>query len=78
MKTAVSIPDDLFNKAEDLAKRLEVSRSQLYARAIEEYTERHGSKRVREKLDEVYRDNKSELDSALAIMQSLSLPPEEW
>ena len=78
MKTAISIPDDLFERAEELAERLEVSRSQLYVRAIAEYTERHASHKVREKLDEVYGENESELDPALAIMQSISLPPEKW
>ena len=78
MKTAISIPNELFEKAEELAERLEVSRSQLYARAIAEYTERHASKSVREKLDEVYGEQNSELDPALSIMQSISLPPEEW
>jgi metal-responsive CopG/Arc/MetJ family transcriptional regulator len=78
MKTAISIPDDLFEKAEELAERLEVSRSQLYVRAIAEYTDRHSSQRVREKLDEVYGESPGELDPALAIMQSISLPPEEW
>jgi metal-responsive CopG/Arc/MetJ family transcriptional regulator len=78
MKTAISIPDDLFEKAEEVAERLKVSRSQLYARAIAEYTERYASQRVREKLDEVYGDNESELDPALTIMQSISLPPEQW
>ncbi|HXH41539.1 MAG TPA: ribbon-helix-helix protein, CopG family [Thermoanaerobaculia bacterium] len=78
MKTAISIPDDLFEKAEELAERLEVSRSQLYARAIAEYAERHSSQRVREKLDEVYAVHESELDPALALMQSMALPPEKW
>lgn len=73
MKIAISIPDDLFEKAEELAERLEVSRSQLYARAIAEYAERHLSQRVREKLDEVYASQESELDPALALMQSIAL-----
>ena len=78
MKTTISIPDDLFERAEELAERLEMSRSQLYVRAIAEYIERHASLKVREKVDEVYGENESELDSALAIMQSISLPPEKW
>lgn len=73
MKIAISIPDDLFEKAEELAEKLEVSRSQLYAQAISEYAERHSSQRVREKLDEVYASQESELDSALALMQSIAL-----
>lgn len=78
MKTAISIPDDVFKRAEELAERLDVSRSQLYSQAIAEYTERHDGQRVRERLDEVYRDTKSDLDPVLALMQSISLPPEEW
>jgi len=78
MKTAISIPDDIFEKAEELAERLEVSRSQLYARAIAEYAERHSSQRVRERLDEVYANQESELDPVLALMQSMALPPEKW
>jgi hypothetical protein len=34
MKTAVSIPDDVFEAAEDLARRMNTSRSQLYASAL--------------------------------------------
>jgi predicted transcriptional regulator len=78
MKTAISIPDDLFEKAEELAERLEVSRSQLYVRAIAEYTDRHASQQVRERLDEVYGDAESQLDPVLDMMQSISLLPERW
>jgi predicted transcriptional regulator len=40
MKTAVSIPDDLFQQAEKLAGELELSRSALYAKALREMIER--------------------------------------
>ena len=78
MKTAISIPDDLFERAEELADRLDVSRSQLYARAIAVYADRHKSHKVRQRLDEVYARFDSQLDPALAILQSISLPPENW
>ena len=41
MKTAISIPDEVFQKAERLAQRLKKSRSQLYSEAVAEYTARH-------------------------------------
>jgi metal-responsive CopG/Arc/MetJ family transcriptional regulator len=41
MKTAVSIPDDVFEKGEKAAKRLKMSRSELYAKAVEAYVEAH-------------------------------------
>jgi predicted transcriptional regulator len=41
MKTAVSIPDDVFQQAERLAQQWHTSRSQLYARALAEFVARH-------------------------------------
>jgi predicted transcriptional regulator len=51
MKTAISLPDPLFDKAERLARTLDLSRSELYRRAIEEYLARHASDRVTDALD---------------------------
>lgn len=54
MKTAISLPDDLFKAAESLAGQLGVSRSHLYATALDEYLGRHQSRRVTEQLNVVY------------------------
>jgi metal-responsive CopG/Arc/MetJ family transcriptional regulator len=78
MKTAVSIPDPVFNAAEELAAHLGVSRSQLYARALSEYLEDRLDRRVTERLNEVYAGQSSELDPTLARLQSVSLPRDEW
>lgn len=48
MKTAVSIPDDVFADAERLAERLAMSRSKLYARALAEFVARHDDEQVTE------------------------------
>lgn len=53
MKTAVSIPDDVFAQAEALAQRAKRSRSEVYARALSEYVARHDPDRVTEALDRV-------------------------
>lgn len=53
MKTAVSLPDDVFTSADKLAKRLKISRSELYGRAIGEYVSRHAPDEVTEALDRV-------------------------
>jgi metal-responsive CopG/Arc/MetJ family transcriptional regulator len=53
MKTAVSLPDKLFTGAERLARRLKVTRSELYARALDEYLSRHAPDAVTEALDRV-------------------------
>ncbi len=51
MKTAVSIPDDIFHDAETLAHRAKRSRSEVYARALREYVARHAVDRVTEAMD---------------------------
>jgi metal-responsive CopG/Arc/MetJ family transcriptional regulator len=53
MKTAISLPDDLFEAAERFAERLEKSRSQLYAEALAEYLVRHDPDEVTQAMDRV-------------------------
>ena len=80
MKTAISIPDKVFEAAERAAAKLGMSRSELYVSAVREYIERHGREGITEELNEVYgdSDNDSTLDPALAHMQSASLPKDSW
>lgn len=53
MKVAVSIPDPIFSEAEQLAKRLRTSRSELYARALDAYVDRHDPDRITARINEV-------------------------
>lgn len=53
MKTAVSIPDEVFQQAEKLARHTGVSRSQLFSVAIREYVARHAPDDVTEAMDRV-------------------------
>jgi metal-responsive CopG/Arc/MetJ family transcriptional regulator len=78
MKTAISIPDPLFHAAESLAKRLGMSRSEFFSRALEAYIETHVHDKVRDTLDEIYTEESSGLDESLASMQWASLPKEDW
>ena len=41
MKTAISLPDALFRAGDALAKRMKLSRSELYARALAEFLAKH-------------------------------------
>lgn len=52
MKVAVSLPDDLFEEAEQLAENLGTSRSALYARALAEFISGHSAERVTQGLDQ--------------------------
>ena len=78
MKTAISIPDRVFDDAETLARRLGMSRSALYSKAVEAYLSAHRATGVRETLDHLYTTERSELDESMARLQTASLPEEEW
>jgi metal-responsive CopG/Arc/MetJ family transcriptional regulator len=56
MKTAVSIPDQVFEEAERLAEELKTSRSQLYSKALAEFVARHAPDRVTETMNRVVHD----------------------
>ena len=80
MKTAISIPDAVFEAAEQLAARIGMSRSELYATAVAEYMARHRTNGVRERLDTVYDidDETARLEAVLAAAQTESVPVESW
>ena len=80
MKTAISLPDSLFDAAQRLAARLGVSRSELFQRALKAFLHQHGQDGVTEALNQVYgADDPSErLDPVLDQMQRASLPGEKW
>lgn len=78
MKTAVSLPDPVFRSADRLARRMKVSRSRLYAMALQEFYRRHRSDRVREQLNKVYGREESSLDPVLQSLQARSLSREKW
>ena len=80
MKTAVSIPDRVFQSAEKLAARLGVSRSELYAKALSALVEKHREDIVTAQLNEVYgtKSEQSSLDRDVALLESRSLPYEKW
>ncbi len=78
MKTAISVPDTIFQAADDLAKRLGMSRSQLYTTAVSQYLQAFDDEAITEKLNEVYTVVKEPIDPYLVQMQVLSLPKEDW
>jgi metal-responsive CopG/Arc/MetJ family transcriptional regulator len=73
MKTDVSLPDPLFEAADDFAKHLGISRSELYATAIAEYLRAHQREAVTEALNRIYEQEPSGLDPVIAAIQSASL-----
>ncbi len=65
MKTAISIPDELFEQAERAARRLDVSRSELYVAALRAYLAARPFMGVTERLDALYAEEDSALDPML-------------
>ena len=78
MKTAISLPDSVFEQAEVLAQQLGLSRSELYTKALQAYLKRHNRDQILLKLNQVYGTESSELDPVMARMQFMSLPHEDW
>jgi len=78
MKTAISIPDSIFQAAENLAQRLGLSRSELYVKAMNEYLNLHKNENVTKKLNEIYASNESKIDDDILSLQTRSIPKEDW
>lgn len=78
MKTAVSIPDEVFEEAEQLARRMETSRSALYARALAEYIARHGTDQVTDLMNKALRDLGVVDDEFAAAAAQRTLQETEW
>ncbi len=78
MKTAVSLPDDVFRAAEAQARRTKKSRSQLYAEAIAEYLARHAPDEVTEAMNRVVDRIQEPCDPFVAEAARLILKRSEW
>ncbi len=77
MKTAISLPRDVYQAAEAAARREGMSRSRLYVEAIQLFLQSRGTRRITERLNEVYASTPSSVDPAFIVMQSASLGPDE-
>lgn len=78
MKVAVSVPEPVFAAAERVSKRLRISRSQLYSKAIAAYVRDHPDVDVTEALNVVYTGHASALDPAWEQLSLGVLRRERW
>ena len=78
MKTAVSIPDDIFEGAERLARRTRRSRSRLFSDALREYLARHAADQVSEAMDSVCVELEETKDSFVSAATRRILERSEW
>ncbi|MDZ4197975.1 MAG: hypothetical protein U1E27_01675 [Kiritimatiellia bacterium] len=78
MKTALSIPDDIFEQGERLARRLRTSRSQLYARALVDFVVQHEEDKITSSMNEVLREMGAEVDEFTRRAARQTLRRVEW
>jgi len=78
MKTAISLSDRLFSAADALARRLGMSRSQLYATALAEYLAKHQAAKVTERLNSVYGSQPSGVEERLRRAQRRTVARSPW
>jgi metal-responsive CopG/Arc/MetJ family transcriptional regulator len=78
MKTAVSIPDEIFEEAERLAEQLRTSRSRLYSQALREFVRRHAPDYVTESMNRVVDEVGSEQDDFSRAAARRVLKKVEW
>jgi metal-responsive CopG/Arc/MetJ family transcriptional regulator len=78
MKTAISLPDDVFQAAEREARRTRKSRSQLYAEALSEYLDRHAPAEVTEAMNQVVDEVGGASDPFVAEAARRVLERTEW
>jgi predicted transcriptional regulator len=78
MKIAVSVPQDVFERAERLARREGRSRSEVYSAAVREYVARHAPDEVVDALDRVVAEVGAEPDAFVAAATRRRLASSEW
>jgi predicted transcriptional regulator len=78
MKTAISIPDEVFAEADRLAQKLKQSRSQLYSCAVREYVARHSDDDVTAALDALYAQEAPADDAFRVAAAKRTLERSEW
>jgi metal-responsive CopG/Arc/MetJ family transcriptional regulator len=78
MKTAVSIPDDLFEAAERLARRTRKSRSGLFSDALREYVARRSPDKITESMDHALTEIGKGKDDFVSLASRRRLEQSEW
>ncbi len=61
----ISIPDSLYEQASNLAQEMQVSPSDLFSLALEDYLHRHHSQKLLQSIDDAYTDGLDESEQAI-------------
>ncbi len=73
VRTTISLNDALVRKAEGAARKMGISRNQLFANAISEFLQLRRFGKITQRLNEIYSREPSELDPVLERLQAESL-----
>lgn len=78
MKTAISVPDPIFDEAERMARRMKRSRSELYSTALADYLARHTPDQVTEAMNRTLSALGNDADEFVATASHRTLEHSEW
>ncbi len=78
MKTAISVPNEVFELSERLAKKFKVSRSKIFAMGVKKLGEEHDEEEIIANINKVCEKVDTSIDPILFKMAMLSLPKDEW
>ncbi len=78
MKTAVSVPDEIYQQAEDLVRRSGRSRSEIYSTALRQYLVQHQPASMTEAMDQALAEIDPQPDPFLDAVARETLVEAEW
>lgn len=78
MKTAISVPADVFQLSEKLAKKLKISRSAVFAMGIKKLAEEHDEEELIAQINRVCAEVDTSLDPAIRQYQNRRMREEKW
>ncbi|MBI4715073.1 MAG: ribbon-helix-helix protein, CopG family [Nitrospirae bacterium] len=65
MKTAISIPDDLYEMVEELSEKLHLSRSRIFSEAVRDYLAKRRNEEILRQINVVYSEAETEEDKTI-------------
>jgi metal-responsive CopG/Arc/MetJ family transcriptional regulator len=78
MEMTISIPRDMFQRADEIAQKLGLTRDELYTQALKRFLENYSDDEITRQLNEVYERVDSSLDPVLMRMQLTAIDQEKW
>ncbi len=82
VKTAISIQKELFQEVNNLAEELHVSRSKLFALAVQDFIKKNENKKIISQINKAFSDTldseEQNLQNKMRLKQARNLERESW